>query len=285
MFAVGTLRLGLAAAALAVAATLPPSAPADDKAEAKDKKEDKMKLPPLDAPDWKPLTAGLEVWDVSEGTGTPVEKGAKVKIHYTGWTTDGQVFDSSRTRGKMAEFPLTSLIKGWQEGIPGMKPGGVRRLKIPADLGYGSQSKPKIPANSTLVFEIELAGELPDLKAQEWKPLGDGKTGIRVWDVKPGTGEVVPQGAKVTIHYTGWTTDGKVFDSTVQGDGEPVTFPLPDLIKGWQEAVPGMKVGGVRRMELPYQYAYGEAGSPPDIPRKATLIFEIEVKGVGEPKK
>ena len=274
-------RLGLAA----VLAAAPFPSAAADQPPATDTKDDKMTLPPLDAKEWKKLDNGLEVWDVSEGTGEPVKKSAEVKIHYTGWTTDGQVFDSSLKRGKMAEFPLDNLIKGWQAGIPGMKPGGVRRLKIPPELGYGAQGRPKIPANSTLVFEIQLAATLPDLKAKEWKPLGDGATGIRVWDVKEGTGDAVPKGATVTIHYTGWTTDGKVFDSTVQGDGQPVTFPLGSLIQGWQEAVPGMKIGGVRRMELPYQYAYGEAGMPPDIPRKATLIFEIEVKGIGDPKK
>ena len=68
------------------------------------------------------------------------------------------------------------------------------------------------------------------------------------------------------------------FDSSKKGRGQPATFPLGDLIKGWQMMVPGMKVGGTRRMELPHEFAYGERGSPPDIPAKATLVFEIEVK-------
>ena len=118
--------------------------------------------------------------------------------------------------------------------------------------------------------------KLPPLDAKEWKKLDNG---MRVWDVKEGAGKEVPKGATVTIHYTGWTTDGKVFDSSKKRN-EPATFPLGNLIKGWQEGVPGMKVGGVRRMEIPYQLAYGEAGRPPRIPPKATLIFEIEVKDV-----
>ena len=245
-------------------------------------KDEKMTSPPVDAKEWKPLgTDGLMVWDVKEGEGEPIKKGDTVTIHYTGWLTDGTVFDSSRKRGKMARFPLGSLIKGWQEGIPGMKPGGVRRLKIPFQMAYGEAGRPPtIPAKATLIFEIEATGpapKMPDLKAAEWKPLGDGKTGIRVWDVKVGDGAEVKPGAKVKLHYTGWLTDGKQFDSS--RDGEPIEFGLGDLIEGWQLAVPGMKVGGTRRIELPYQYGYGERGDPPTIPAKATLVFDIEVLG------
>ena len=241
----------------------------------------KMKLPDVDSKEWKPLgTDGLMVWDVKAGEGEPIKKGETVTIHYTGWLTDGTVFDSSRKRSQMARFPLGNLIKGWQEGIPGMKPGGVRRLKIPFQLAYGENGRsPTIPPRATLVFEIEAAApppKCPDLTAKEWKPLGDGKTGIRVWDVTVGDGAEVKPGATVKLHYTGWLTDGKQFDSS--RGGEPIEFALGDLIQGWQLAVPGMKVGGRRRIELPYQYGYGEQGSPP-IPGKATLVFDIEVLG------
>ena len=118
----------------------------------------KPERPPLDSKEWKKQESGLEIWDVKEGKGEATKKGATVVIHYTGWLTDKDAtkFDSSLDRGVKAEFPLESLIKGWQEGIPGMKPGGVRRLKIPAALAYGDREKGGIPANSTLVFEIEL---------------------------------------------------------------------------------------------------------------------------------
>jgi FKBP-type peptidyl-prolyl cis-trans isomerase len=120
--------------------------------------EKELKRPPLDAKEWKKQKSGIEIWDVKEGKGEAVKPGATVVIHYTGWLTDKDAtkFDSSLDRGKKAEFPLEDLIKGWQEGIPGMKPGGVRRLKIPPELGYGPNARGKIPANSVLVFEIEL---------------------------------------------------------------------------------------------------------------------------------
>lgn len=116
-------------------------------------------LPPTDAPEWKPAPGGMKMWDVKEGEGEPAKHGSTVTIHYTGWTLDGNTFDSSRKRGDPTTFPLGNLIKGWQEGIPGMKPGGIRRLMIPPDWAYGADgSPPKIPPNATLVFEVKLLG-------------------------------------------------------------------------------------------------------------------------------
>jgi len=243
---------------------------------ADDKKGEPGKLPPLDDKGWKKQDNGLQIWDVKEGTGDEAKKDAMVTIHYTGWTTDGKVFDTTRKEGMAATFPLGSLIKGWQLGIPGMKAGGVRRLLIPSDLGYGDRgSPPDIPAKATLVFEIELVRPwgVPALDAKEWKALGD--EGLKIWDVKEGKGEVAKATDTVTIHYTGWLTDGTIFD-TSHKRGEAATFPLDNLIKGWKLGVPGMKPGGVRRLLVPYALAYGEKGRPPLIPEKATLVFEIE---------
>lgn len=139
----------LAVAVLAAAVSA--AAPADDK--------DKLKLPPLDSKEWKEVKGkgGLKVWDVKAGTGAEAKAGDTVTIHYTGWLKDGTDFDSSHKRGEKAEFPLGNLIKGWQEGIPGMKVGGTRRLYIPYEMAYGAKGRPPlIPAKSDLIFEIEL---------------------------------------------------------------------------------------------------------------------------------
>jgi FKBP-type peptidyl-prolyl cis-trans isomerase len=118
--------------------------------------EEKPMLPPLDAKEWKKQNSGLEIWDVKEGEGEAVKNGATVTVHYTGWLTDGKQFDSS-IGGKPITFPLSRVIKGWQEGIPGMKPGGTRRLRIPAELGYGKAGAgDDIPPNAVLVFEVQL---------------------------------------------------------------------------------------------------------------------------------
>jgi FKBP-type peptidyl-prolyl cis-trans isomerase len=124
-----------------------------------EKKVDKLKRPALDSKEWKKQgDDGLEVWDEKVGEGDAVKAGATVKVHYTGWLTDKDetLFDSSVKRGEPIEFGLDQVIKGWQDGVPGMKPGGSRLLKIPAKLAYGERAVGKIPANSTLVFRIEL---------------------------------------------------------------------------------------------------------------------------------
>jgi len=104
--------------------------------------------------------SGLEYWDIKVGTGAVAQAGHKVKVHYTGWLTNGKKFDSSVDRGQPFEFMLGGgqVIKGWDEGVAGMKVGGKRQLRIPPDLAYGQRGVGDglIPPNSTLVFDVEL---------------------------------------------------------------------------------------------------------------------------------
>lgn len=104
-------------------------------------------------------SSGLKYTDVQVGTGAVAQAGKTVSVHYTGTLTDGKKFDSSLDRGQPITFPLGTgkVIKGWDEGIAGMKVGGKRRLVIPPDLGYGARgSAPVIPPNATLIFDVEL---------------------------------------------------------------------------------------------------------------------------------
>ena len=103
--------------------------------------------------------SGLVIEDIEVGTGAEAVAGKNVQVHYTGWLTDGRKFDSSKDRNDPFQFPLGQghVIKGWDEGVQGMKIGGARKLTIPAHLGYGARGAGGvIPPNATLVFEVEL---------------------------------------------------------------------------------------------------------------------------------
>lgn len=103
---------------------------------------------------------GLKIEDIKVGDGAEAKAGNLVSVHYTGTLTNGNKFDSSKDRGVPFEFNLGAgqVIKGWDQGVAGMKVGGVRKLTIPPELGYGSRDMGVIPPNSTLVFEVELLG-------------------------------------------------------------------------------------------------------------------------------
>lgn len=107
-------------------------------------------------------------------------------------------------------------------------------------------------------------------------------SGLRYEDVKVGTGDTAESGKTVTVHYTGWLTDGKKFDSS-KDRGQPFDFPLGGgrVIKGWDEGVRGMKVGGVRKLTIPPELGYGARGAGGAIPPNATLVFEVELLKVG----
>ena len=104
--------------------------------------------------------SGLQYWDITEGTGKVAKEGDGVRVHYTGWLTTGKKFDSSVDAGRPFRFVLGNgeVIKGWDEGVAGMKVGGKRQLRIPPDLGYGENGTPDgtIPPNSTLIFDVRL---------------------------------------------------------------------------------------------------------------------------------
>lgn len=103
--------------------------------------------------------SGLKYEDMVIGDGDQAEAGQTVSVHYTGWLTDGQKFDSSRDRDQPFSFPLGGgrVIRGWEEGVQGMRVGGTRKLTIPSHLGYGAAGAGGvIPPNATLIFEVEL---------------------------------------------------------------------------------------------------------------------------------
>src|SRR5580658_9093348 len=136
----------------------------------------------------------------------------------------------------------------------------------------------------TAVFVLaQSAAQKPNTSAPT-KVTGDGvktDSGLVYWDIRVGNGAVAKEGSHVRVHYTGWLTNGKKFDSSVDA-GKPFDFTIGngEVIKGWEEGVAGMKVGGKRQLRIPPALGYGAEGYPPVIPANATLIFDIQLLGV-----
>lgn len=123
--------------------------------------------------------------------------------------------------------------------------------------------------------KFDPAGKAP----KAFVPEGDVKE-LKTEDITVGTGDEAKADSCITVHYHGsLAKDGTVFDSSYEAD-QPVKFPLSNVIEGWQQGVVGMKVGGERRLIIPSELAYGEAGSPPTIPENADLVFVVKLLGV-----
>jgi peptidylprolyl isomerase len=235
-----------------------------------------VSTPPEDA---EVTDSGLASKVLDEGTGSArPDAWDQVTVHYTGWTTDGKMFDSSVTRGQPATFPLNRVIPGWTEGLQLMVVGEKRRFWIPGELAYeGQQGRPQ----GMLVFDVELIEitdqvEPPKAPADVAAPPADAEvtdSGLASKVIEPGTGQNHPTASsRVTVHYTGWTTDGKMFDSSVTR-GQPATFGLGQVIPGWTEGLQLMVVGEKRRFWIPVDLAYkGQPGAPAGM-----LVFDVEL--------
>ena len=149
---------------------------------------------------------------------------------------------------------------------------------------------------SVVITVTALWAQTPAHKVQVVRPntnaptkvTGDGvktDSGLQYWDIKLGLGPFAKAGDRVKVHYTGWLTTGKKFDSSVDAN-QPYEFTLGqgEVIKGWDEGVAGMKLGGKRQLRIPPELAYGEAGHPPQIPQNATLIFDVRLLAITPPK-
>ncbi len=236
--------------------------------------------------DAKKTKSGLAYKSLSAGTGTEhPDSWDKVKVDYSGWTTDGKMFDSSITRGKPAEFALNRVIPGWTEGIPLMVVGEKMRFWIPEEMAYKGKPGPQ----GMLVFDVELLElenlpepppppEVPADVAEAPKDAQKTESGLAFKVLKKGTGSDKPTAAStVTVNYSGWTTDGKMFDSSITR-GKPATFPLGRVIPGWTEGLQLMVVGEKTRFWIPKELAYNDRPGKP----AGMLVFDVELIEIGD---
>jgi peptidylprolyl isomerase len=232
--------------------------------------------PPADA---AKTASGLASKVLKPGKGTEHPgPNDRVTVNYTAWLSDGTMFDTSARRGKPSVIPLDRVIPGFAEGLQLMVKGETRRIWIPENLAY--QGQPHKPPG-TLVFDVELvdftpAPTPPPVPADVAAPPADAEvttSGLASKVLQKGTGTEHPKASsQVTVQYTGWTTDGKMFDSSVMR-GQPASFPLDRVIPGWTEGLQLMVVGEKRRFWIPAKLAYeGKAGAP-----QGMLVFDVEL--------
>lgn len=254
-------------------ASQPATAPAADAEAAKQQAEQSMQaaqqileqaqqtpkgipVPTGDVVNKEEREGGLLIEDLKIGEGDEVKPNASVVAFYHGtFKSDGKVFDSAFERGEPAAFPLNQVIAGWQQGVPGMRVGGVRRLTVPSALAYGDQGRPGIPPKSDLVFVIQMVDVL------------------RFTDVKEGTGEAATGTFVPVTKYTIKDKDGKVVDSS---DPNNPYIWVPGEWGAISGGLEGMKVGGIRTIQVPKEMN-GQTRMPVKRPIDVACTVEVEL--------
>ncbi|MFG6414368.1 FKBP-type peptidyl-prolyl cis-trans isomerase [Roseateles sp. DC23W] len=234
---------------------------------------------------WNAVTT-LKTVDATVGTGATADAGKPVTVTYTGWlydvrntNTKGTQFDSNATATGSPLYVLVgagNVIKGFDQGVQGMKVGGKRTVTMPASLAYGSTGAGNgvIPANAALVFDIELTAVDPN----GWLAV----TALKTQDSLVGVGTLADTGKTATVTYSGYLYDARVADTRgTKFDAGSFPFKLGGgtVISGFDAGVQGMRVGGKRTITIPAAQAYGNAGQG-TIPGGAALVFDVEVTAV-----
>ena len=233
----------------------------------------------------------LVITDLTEGTGPAAVNGDTVVVNYVGVRSeDGTEFDNSYDRGRA--FPVTvgvgQVIKGWDQGLLGIKTGGRRQLDIPADLAYGDNppSDP-IKAGDALSFVVDVVTIIPKVDPanapQVSIPPTPNQTAQTFTDLIVGDGAPIGDGQTAVVHLLAFSaSDGAQLDSSWER-GAPLTF-VPgagQLPPGLEKAVEGMKVGGRREVDIPFADAFGEAGnSDLGLPASTDLIMVLDLVAV-----
>jgi len=220
---------------------------------------------------------GVQLRFLAHGSGTTSPRaGDTVTLHFSGWTSDGVLFDSSVVDGQPRPFVIGRAMPGWTDVLTRMKAGDKVRAWIPEALAFRGRPGPK----GDVVFDLELvdfksAPKPPPAPDDVAAPPADAEQvgGVYFKVLQAGTGTVHPRPTdSVLANYTGWTTDGKMFDSSIP-KGKPITFSLQRVIKGWTIGIPTMVVGEKKRFWIPKELAYDKVPGRP----QGMLVFDVEL--------
>ncbi|MEI8161065.1 MAG: FKBP-type peptidyl-prolyl cis-trans isomerase [Actinomycetes bacterium] len=229
----------------------------------------------------------LVITDITDGTGAGAAAGDQLAVHYVGvLSSDGTRFDGNFGSSPFS-FTLgkSQVIKGWDEGLVGMKAGGMRQLDIPADLAYGdSGSGDIIKPGAALSFVVEMVGIIPATNPADEPKLtiagAAASSTLQSKDLVEGKGKVIAAGDTVAVHIVAYRGDTGEKITSTWPEGAPVSLTLeeggslPGIIKG----VPGMKVGGRRQITIPFADAFGPEGNKEmKLPAKTDLVLVVDL--------
>lgn len=249
-------------------------------------------VPPtsIDPDDYTVTDSGLQYAFLAEGDGETPEIGEIVTVHFTGWFEDDSLFADSRA-GNPIDFIVgdEQILAGWDEMVLLMQVGDTVQMILPPELGLGEEGSPNgtIPPNATLIFEMELLAVSPPPPTPTPGPppvsveesdyiVTD--SGLKLFVITEGTGEVIEVGDTVTLHYLVWDGDGTYLESSYDfGQPVPVIVGLEQLSPGWDEALLMLDNLSVAQFVLTRELAYGDqAANAPE----GDLIFQVEILGL-----
>ncbi|MCU4173804.1 FKBP-type peptidyl-prolyl cis-trans isomerase [Carboxylicivirga sp. N1Y90] len=225
--------------------------------------------------------SGLYYEIIEMGDGAPIgediTKDDKITFSLKGYLTSGKVF--ADTEGENITGYLSPMLYGFRIGIPKVNREGRINLFIPSGLAYGANSSASVPANSVVIFEIDVKRDQADIDedilaayiAENQINAERDESGLYYEIIEPGEGDNVPDNASVSVSYKGTLLNGEVFDENTLS-----SYPLYNLIEAWQVGIPKLKKGGKAIFYCPSQMAYG-SDVKESIPANSILIFEVEV--------
>jgi peptidylprolyl isomerase len=228
---------------------------------------------------------GVYYRDLVVGTGATITTGTHLFVNYSGWLTNGALFDQNTSANSPFDFIYgqASVIVAWNHGFTGMQIGGTRQLIVPPSAGYGSTASRTIPANSILVFNVTAVNDPGVIETRQFAAaLGvdlahstKQSNGVYYRDLVVGTGADVKQGDVLYAQYQGWLADGTLFDQN-QSANSPFAFVYGagTVIVAWDQGLTGMKIGGTRQLIAPPSAGYGIYGFGP-VPGNAILVFNV----------